>query len=106
MSTFKLLVPLFCATAVSAQVVPLRDWTVPAPTGKPAIACGELRSLTSFEYSVVSASVVTATTSAPEHCRVRIFIQPALNIEVKLPTAWNERLYRSEERRVGKECRS
>ena len=93
MSTFKLLVPLFCAAAVSAQVVPLRDWTVPAPTGKPAIACGELRSLTSFEYSVVSASVVTATDAAPEHCRVRIFIQPALNIEVKLPTAWNERLY-------------
>ena len=61
MSTFKLLVPLFCATVVSAQVVPLRDWTVPAATGKPAIACGDLRSLTSFEYSVVSASVVAAT---------------------------------------------
>ena len=93
MSTSKMLFPLFCAAAVSAQVVPLRDWTVPVSTGKPAIACGDLRSLTSFEYSVVSASVVAATAAAPEHCRVRIFIQPALNIEVKLPTAWNGRLY-------------
>src|SRR5947199_6849860 len=93
MSTCKLLLSLFCAAALSAQVVPLRDWAVPAATGKPAIACSELRSLTNFEYSVVSASMVEGTTAAPEHCRIRIFIQPALNIEVKPPTAWNGRLY-------------
>jgi Tannase and feruloyl esterase len=93
MSTINLILPLFCAAAVSAQVLPLRDWTIPAPIGKPAIACGDLRGLTSFEYSVVSASVVAATAAAPEHCRVRIFIQPALNVEVKLPAVWNGRLY-------------
>ncbi|QOY90917.1 tannase/feruloyl esterase family alpha/beta hydrolase [Paludibaculum fermentans] len=92
-SKLKPLFPLFCAAALSAQVVPLRDWPVPAPTGKPAILCADLRSLTNFEYSVVSATVVDASTAAPEHCQVRIFIQPALNIEVKLPTAWNGRLY-------------
>ena len=93
MSTFKLLFPLVCAAAVSAQVVPLRDWVVPAASGKPSIACSDLRSLTNFEYSVVSTIVIAPTAAAPEHCRVRVFIQPALNIEVKLPTAWNGRLY-------------
>ncbi|MBN9661024.1 MAG: tannase/feruloyl esterase family alpha/beta hydrolase [Acidobacteria bacterium] len=93
MSKRTLLLPLLGAAALSAQVVPLRDWPVPAPIGKPAIACADLRSLTNFEYSVVSASVVAASAAAPEHCQVRIFIQPALNIEVKLPTAWNGRLY-------------
>jgi feruloyl esterase len=83
----------FCTVAASAQVVPLRDWSVPPLTGKPAIACNELRSLTNFDFSVVSASVIAATGTAPEHCKVRIFIQPALNIEVKLPIAWNGRLY-------------
>lgn len=92
-SKLKPLLPLFGAVVLSAQVVPLRDWPVPAPTGKPAIACADLRSLTNFEYSVVSASVVAAGLAAPEHCQVRIFIQPALNIEVRLPTAWNGRLY-------------
>lgn len=93
MSPFQLLFPLFCAAVLSAQVVPLRDWPTPAPTVKPAIACADLRSLTSFEFSVVSASMIAATADAPEHCRVRIFTQPALNMEVKLPTAWNGRLY-------------
>ncbi|MGJ5816512.1 tannase/feruloyl esterase family alpha/beta hydrolase [Paludibaculum fermentans] len=93
MSNLRLLLPLLCSAAVSAQVVPLRDWPVPATTGKPVVACSELRSLTNYEYSVVSAIVIAGTDAAPEHCRVRIFIQPALNIEVKLPSAWNGRLY-------------
>jgi feruloyl esterase len=93
MSLLKSLIFLLCATAICAQVVPLRDWTIPAPTNKPTTACADLRSLTNFEYSVVSASVVAGTAAVPEHCRVKIFIQPALNIEVKLPAAWNGRLY-------------
>ncbi|MGC4051165.1 MAG: tannase/feruloyl esterase family alpha/beta hydrolase [Paludibaculum sp.] len=93
MLRLKLLLPVVSLAAMSAQVVPLRDWPVPALTGKPAIGCSELRSLTNFDYSVVSAVAVAASDAAPEHCRVRIFIQPALNIEVKLPSAWNGRLY-------------
>lgn len=88
-----ILLSVYCSLWLSAQVVPLRDWKVPDSTGKPVIGCGELRSLTNYEYSVVSASVIPGTDLTPEHCRVRIFIQPALNIEVKLPTAWNGRLY-------------
>ena len=57
---------LCCVTAGTARVIPCRTGLF-APTGKPAIACGDPRSLTSFEYSVVSASVIAATAAAPEH---------------------------------------
>ena len=93
MPKLNLIFPLLCAAVMSAQVVPLRDWPIPSLTGKPAVACGSVRSLTNFDYSVVSASLIAASAAAPEHCRVRIFIQPALNMEIKLPTAWNGRLY-------------
>jgi hypothetical protein len=73
--------------------VQFRDWTVPAPTGKPAMVCSELRSLTSLELSVISAILIPASASAPEHCRVSMMAQPEINIEVNLPTAWNGRLY-------------
>ncbi len=73
--------------------VQFRDWKAPVPSAKPAIACGELRSLTSFELSVISAAVIPASAKAPEHCRVRLMVQPAINIEVNLPAAWNSRLY-------------
>ena len=73
--------------------VSFRDWTAPAATGKPGVSCGELRSLTSYEYSVVSAVVIRAAGDVPEHCRVSILVPPTLNVEVNLPTAWNSRLY-------------
>ena len=73
--------------------IQFRDWNTPTPTTKPAIACRELLSLTNYELSVISASVIGASVSAPEHCRVRVMIQPEINIEVNLPTAWNNRLY-------------
>ena len=85
-----LLVALVTAGWMSGQVVSFRDWGAPAGSGKPAAGCGELRALTNFEYSVVSASLVSGD---PEHCRVKVFVQPSLNIEVDLPTAWNGRMY-------------
>jgi hypothetical protein len=87
---------LFCALTVYGQGtggVQFRDWTAPVPTGKPVIACGELRSLTSFALSVISATVIPGSAGAPEHCRVRAMAQPEINIEVNLPAAWNNRLY-------------
>lgn len=87
---------LFCATTLYSQGaggVQFRDWTAPVPTGKPAIACGELRSLTSFDLSVISATVIPSLANAPEHCRVRLMVQPEINIEVNLPSTWNNRLY-------------
>ena len=45
--------------------VQFRDWSAPAANTKSRIACGELRSLTSIELSVISASVMGATPDAP-----------------------------------------
>lgn len=70
-----------------------RGLTPIGPPRKPAIPCGELRALTSYDLSVVNARVVPASKEAPEHCRVNLFIQPELNIQVNLPVSWNNRLY-------------
>ncbi len=91
-----LLLASFSAALVCAQapgVVKFSGLPAPQKTGKPAKPCSELRSLTNYEISVVRASIVGATEAVPEHCRVSLFIQPELNIEVNLPTAWNGRLY-------------
>ena len=91
-----LIAGIVCAVSLLAQGgggVQFRDWTPPPPTGKPAIACGELRSLTSFDLSVIGARVIPASANAPEHCRVSLMVPPEINIEVNLPTAWNGRLY-------------
>ena len=71
----------------------LRDWSGPAPAAKPAMACGELRALTSFDLSVISAIVVPESATAPQHCRVSLMLPPEVNVEVNLPSAWNGRLY-------------
>jgi feruloyl esterase len=42
---------------------------------------------------VVAATVIPGSANAPEHCRVRLMVQPEINIEVNLPAAWNSRLY-------------
>jgi hypothetical protein len=77
----------------SAGGVQFRDWNAPAALKKPAMACAGLRALTNYEFSVASAVLMRAAGDTPEHCRVSIMIQPELNIEVNLPTAWNGRLY-------------
>src|ERR1700722_12580158 len=90
------LLAIFCSAAVWGQGgggVQFRDWTAPVPTGKPAMACGELRGLTSFDLYVISATVIPASAAAPEHCRASMMVPPEINIEVNLPTRGNGRLY-------------
>ncbi|MEO8591783.1 MAG: tannase/feruloyl esterase family alpha/beta hydrolase [Candidatus Solibacter sp.] len=60
---------------------------------KPAVACKQLRTLTSLDLSVISATLIPASPSAPEHCRVSLMAPPELGMEVNLPSAWNGRLY-------------
>ena len=89
------LLPLFAATlaAQGGGSVQFRDWTAPAPTAKAVTGCRQLLSLTGFELSVISATLISATATAPEHCHVMLMAQPELNIEVNLPTNWNGRFY-------------
>jgi pimeloyl-ACP methyl ester carboxylesterase len=87
---------LFCVTILSGQGgggVQFRDLTQLPSATTPAIACSQLLSLTSFDLSVISATMIASSNDAPEHCRVRVMVQPEINIEVNLPTKWNNRLY-------------
>ena len=93
----RLLVPMiFFAAGLWGQGaggVQFRDWSTPGTSAKSKIGCAELRSLTSFEISVVSALLIPAGADAPEHCRVSVLVPPEINVEVNLPSAWNGRLY-------------
>jgi feruloyl esterase len=71
----------FCAGLICAQ------------NSKPAIGCGDLRSLTNNEISIATALLVPATADAPEHCRVGGQVLPQVGFEVSLPTQWNGRFY-------------
>ena len=73
--------------------VQFRDWPAPGVSAKPTIECGELRSLTGFDLSIMSASMVQGVPDTPEHCRVSVLVQPEINVEVNLPSTWNKRLY-------------
>jgi Tannase and feruloyl esterase len=75
------------------QDAPLQGLAPLIPNGKPAMACSELRALTSNTLSVIGATVIPASANAPEHCRVSMMVQPEINIEVNLPAEWNGRLY-------------
>jgi hypothetical protein len=58
----------FCMVALYGQGgggVQFRDWTVPTPSSKPVLACAELRSLTNFDYSVVSANMISGSAGVP-----------------------------------------
>jgi feruloyl esterase len=72
-----------------------KDWTPPTGehTLKPKASCASLLSLTNYELSIVSAVEISATSEAPEHCRVQGQISPEIRFEVDLPSQWNQRLY-------------
>ena len=87
---------LLCAVSAWAQGaggVQFRDWSAQPAGPKPAIPCAQLRGLTSYELSVISAAIIPAAANAPEHCRVAVLVAPEIHIEVNLPAAWNSRLY-------------
>src|SRR5271166_6300249 len=73
--------------------VQFRDWGAQPVGPQPKIACAQLRSLTSYELSVISATAIPAASNAPAHCRAAVLVAPEIHIEVNLPAAWNSRLY-------------
>jgi feruloyl esterase len=60
---------------------------------RPAMTPKEIRSLTSYNFSILTAKIVPATDKIPEHCDVRGLILPEVRFAVKLPTKWNGRFY-------------
>ena len=74
-----------------------RDWRTEAlgrPTEvKPKGVCASLISLTGYELSVTTTTVIPSSADTPEYCRVLGQIQPEVRFEVNLPAVWNGRLY-------------
>src|SRR5262249_48824838 len=87
------LLPAILCAAAAASAQGLRDYTGPVPDVKPAMSCSALRALTSYDLTVISALNIPAAGEVPQHCRVSLMVQPSINIEVNLPTAWNGRFY-------------
>jgi hypothetical protein len=89
------------ALAVAAIAIlglrPVRAQIPPGQAGEatvyPKIGCGDLRSLTGYEFTVESAILIPGTGNVPEYCRVRGQILPEIRFEVNLPAAWNLRFY-------------
>ena len=94
--------PLLLAFTVAIVSLPARAQNQPTgplkpPAGeselRPKVSCSDLRSLTGYEFTVESASLVPATAEAPEYCRVRGQILPEILFDVNLPSVWNRRFY-------------
>jgi Tannase and feruloyl esterase len=59
-----------------------------------ASACTALATLRIEDTNLLSATVVPAKDGLPAYCRVLGFVRPAINFEVRLPTAgWNGKFY-------------
>ena len=54
--------------------------------------CAALTGLALPDTVITSAALVAAQGSTPEYCRVLATVEPETDIEVRLPTAWTERL--------------
>ena len=64
-----------------------------AATIHPDRACQSLRTLTGYDYSILSARLIAASDGVPEHCRVTGVIPADIRFAVNLPSAWNGRFY-------------
>ncbi|MFN7927030.1 MAG: tannase/feruloyl esterase family alpha/beta hydrolase [Blastocatellia bacterium] len=86
---------IFIAIMALAQFAAAQP--IPPPAGESALqpkcACADLRSLTNYDFSIESATLIPATSDAPERCRVKGLIQPEIQFEVNLPASWNRRFY-------------
>src|SRR5262249_16501088 len=97
--TFILLVLFLLSSAPLAPAqngVQFRDWKTSLNEGaavKPKRDCGALVSLTGYEFSIETATLVPASGDLPEYCHITGQIQPEVRFELSLPTSWNNRFY-------------
>src|SRR5688572_15452957 len=89
-----LLLFLLTAIGVTAQNgSQLLDWKEKSEAIRPKLGCADLRSLTSYDFSIATATVVPAAGDVPEHCRITGQVLPQVQFELNLPVNWNGRLY-------------
>lgn len=84
-------VVLACLMALT----PVALYTGSAPGRNAASeACPALADLRIDDTNLLSAAVVPAAGDLPEYCRVLGYVRPAINFEIRLPTAnWNGKFY-------------
>lgn len=71
------------------------DGSASEPSGPPSTqeACVRLQGKTIATAAVLSTTDVAATGGAPSHCQLTARIAPKLNFVLRLPPAWNGKLY-------------
>ena len=95
----RVVIVLLCLFAVlnarAQNASQFKNWNPPANEVrvKPKLNCPDLRSLTAYEFSIITANAIAGTADVPEHCLVSGQILPEIRFEVDLPAAWNRRLY-------------
>jgi feruloyl esterase len=76
---------------------PFKDWRptslADARPTEPRMACDAVVSLTTYEFSILSAMPVPASEPVPAFCRILGQILPEVRFELTLPLQWNGRLY-------------
>ena len=82
--------------AISAQVLMWAQGSLPSHE-KPGMvtaekACASLSGKT-IGGATLTTLVVKATGAVPTYCKVNGAIAPSLNFEIRLPNAWNGKLY-------------
>jgi feruloyl esterase len=87
MSSLRLVLLLSAVPLVQAQIAPPPGQSVAGPK----LSCADLRSLTGYEFTVITAAMVQAGPNGPEYCRVTGQILPEIRFEVNLPGRWNRR---------------
>ena len=60
---------------------------------KPKPDCSALLSLTGYEFSIETVSLVPAAGEVPEYCQVIGQVLPEVRFELSLPTSWDGRFY-------------
>lgn len=84
------------STARAQNGSQFKDWKPSLNEGapsKPKLDCGALVSLTGYEFSIETATLVPAAGDVPEYCHVMGQILPEIRFELSLPTSWNNRFY-------------
>ena len=88
----KRLVMLVAASASLAGTASITAAARSSDEAAPAIPCVVLTSLALPQTVIISANLVPAQGASPEYCRVLATVEPETDVEVRLPTAWRNRL--------------
>ena len=74
-----------------------KDWSTASVTdgvrAAPRLPCEAIASLTTYEFSILSAMTTPGAGPVPQFCRVLGQILPEVRFELSLPAQWNGRLY-------------